>query len=658
MLPAPSEPIERASPYVFRYALNENADGYSTPYWDWPRWEREIDVLAASGINEVLVERGTDVVLYRTFRDFGYSDSEIRRWITLPAHQNWQLMDNLCCFDEPISRQLLSQRSQSARQMIGRLRELGITPVLPGYFGIVPDDFADRHPGAHVVAQGMWNGFKRPGWLDPRDPRFAAVAASYYRHQRELFGDTSIYDMEPFQEGGTPGDIPVSAAAKCIQQALNRAHPNALWMILAWQNNPSPALLDGVDRSRLLIVDLDQGRTPNEHREVEFRGARYLFGGLWEFGGRTTLGANLYDYAERMPKMGTRAVSKMAGTALFSEGLDTNPVAFTLFTEMAWRTEPVDLLQWSRGYALSRYGCDDPHARRAWQILMQTAYGGHADGISGHGERDAAPESLFNAQPSLTATATSTWAPDQLRYDPKRFADALAELLQVAAPVRATATYQYDLVDVARQALANWSREALPQIKDAYDHRNEPLFRELTDRWLSMMDLENTLLASNSSFLLGPWLNWVTPWAANEDELRRLQYDARSILTTWGDRMASEAGLHDYGNRDWAGLVSGYYRPRWQLYFQRLDESLKTGRDPGAIDWFQIGERWNRSMTQYAAQPHGDSWLEANRVVLELGIAKSAEKGSGQERSSAATALSKKEDAHGDSQSPPSAQRR
>jgi len=619
-LPAPSKKIEKESPYAFRYALNENTDGYSTPYWNWPRWEREIDLLAASGTNAVLVERGTDVVLYQTFRDFGYSDSEIRGWITAPAHQNWQLMGNLCCFDGPISQQILDKRMRSARQIVARLRELGITPVLPGYFGIVPDDFASRHPGAHVVVQGMWNGFRRPGWLDPRDPLFAAVAASFYRHQRELFGDTSIYDMEAFQEGGTPGEVPVSAAANCIQQALSRAHPGALWMTLAWQNNPSPALLAGVDRNLLLIVDIVQGRTPKEHRETDFLGARYLFGGLWEFGGRTTLGANLYDYAVRLPKMGARPESKMAGTAFYCEGLDTNPAAFTLFTEMAWRTEPVDLSHWSQEYAVSRYGYDDEHARRAWQILMQTAYAGRADGASGHGERDSAPESLFDAQPSLTARTASMWAPDELRYDPRQFEQAFAELLQAAASVRATPTYRYDIVDLARQSLANWSRQALPQIKDAYDRRNEPLFRKLTDRWLRMMDLEDTLLATDSSFLLGPWLNSVSSWTGNEDELRRLNYDARSILTIWGDRTASDAGLHDYGNKDWAGLVSGYYRPRWQLYFERLDESLKTGRPPGAIDWFQFGEQWSRSMTQYGSRPRGDSWLEADRAARELDI--------------------------------------
>ena len=101
--PLPAAPIEGETPYRHRYALNENVDGYTAPYWDWPRWQREIDVLALSGINEVRIERGTDSVLYQTFREFGYEDAEIRAWITQPAHQNWQLMGNLCCFDGPIS---------------------------------------------------------------------------------------------------------------------------------------------------------------------------------------------------------------------------------------------------------------------------------------------------------------------------------------------------------------------------------------------------------------------------------------------------------------------------------------------------------------------------------------------------------------------------
>jgi alpha-N-acetylglucosaminidase len=140
-LPLPAAVIEKETPYAYRYALNRNVDGYTAPYWSWPRWEHEIDVLALSGINAIIVERGMDTVLYRTFRAVGYSDADIRGWVTQPAHQNWQLMGNLCCFNGPISRSLLAKRAASARQIIARLRELGMTPVLPGFYGIVPADF-------------------------------------------------------------------------------------------------------------------------------------------------------------------------------------------------------------------------------------------------------------------------------------------------------------------------------------------------------------------------------------------------------------------------------------------------------------------------------------------------------------------------------------
>jgi len=33
----------------------------------------------------MIIERGSGEVLYQTFRDFGYTDRAIRKWLTLPA---------------------------------------------------------------------------------------------------------------------------------------------------------------------------------------------------------------------------------------------------------------------------------------------------------------------------------------------------------------------------------------------------------------------------------------------------------------------------------------------------------------------------------------------------------------------------------------------
>jgi alpha-N-acetylglucosaminidase len=616
-LPVPTTVIEMETPYPWRYALNENVDGYSAPYWDFAHWQRELDFLALSGINALLLERGTDMVLYRTFRDFGYSDAEIRAWITEPAHQNWQLMGNLCCFNGPISRALLVKRAASARRIVARLRELGITPVLPGFYGIVPQDFRQRFPAAHVIAQGEWAGFTRPDWLDPRDPLFARLAASFYRHQRELFGDTTIYDMEVFQEGGDPGDVPVAPAARAVQAALLASHPGARWMMLAWQGNPRAELLAGVDRTHLLIIDIDHDRVPRDDRQHDFEDAPFLFGGIWEFGGRTTLGANVDNITTRLQRL-ARTNTNMAGTALFTEGMGTNPFALDLFTEMAWRAAPLDLGSWARHYAQRRYGADDPHAVAAWKVLTTTAYDIRIDDVVFNSERDAAQESLFDAQPSLTAQHASNWSPEGMRYDAAAFRQALAELLR-SAPRSPGGTH--DLVDVARQTLANESRVLLPQIAAAYTARDRARFGTLTARWLHLMDLEDELLATDRTFLLGTWLSQVAPWASTPAERVRLEYDARSLLTTWGDRKASEdAKLHDYGNRDWAGLTRDYYRARWERYFRSLDEELRTGQAAPPIDWFAIGEAWNRDTRSYPDQPRGDPYEVAGRVARELGI--------------------------------------
>jgi alpha-N-acetylglucosaminidase len=134
------------------------------------------------------------------------------------------------------------------------------------------------------------------------------------------------------------------------------------------------------------------------------------------------------------------------------------------------------------------------------------------------------------------------------------------------------------------------------------------------------MKLEDDLLATNQFFLLGRWLSYLPAWSSSPADLSRIEYDAHSILTTWGDRVASE-DLHEYGNRDWSGLISSYYAPRWQLYFDSLETALKTGTEPKPIDWYKFGDAWNRSSTRFAANPSGDPYTAGLTIAKALGLA-------------------------------------
>jgi alpha-N-acetylglucosaminidase len=621
-LPAVPAAVTREANVPHRFAFNDTNEGYTGAYRTWAEWERQIDVLALHGINEVLVYVGADAVYYDTFREFGYSDAELRSWIPAPGHQPWWLLQNMSGFGGPVSGRLIADRAALGRKIVDRLRRLGMTPVLPGYFGTVPPSFTAKNPGARVVPQGTWVGFARPDWLDPRNPYFARVAEAFYRNQRERFGDTTMYKMDLLHEGGNPGDVPIGEAATSVETALRTAHPDAIWAILGWQVNPRRQILTAVDRTRMLILDGLSDRFPTvTDRDADWLGTPYAFGSIWNFGGHTAIGANAPDWVSLYPQWRDRPGSALAGTAMMPEAADNNPAALELFTELAWTPATIDLDTWFARFAWSRYGTvgaagaggGDPHAVAAWRVLRRTAYNmTRADSWS------EAPDGLFGARPSLTATSAAAWSPPRPRYDLVAFDQALTELLGVHPSLRNSSAYRYDLVDVARQALSNHSRLLLPQLKAAHDAKDQRRFGELSARWLRWMRLMDDVLATSDRHLLGRWLAAARSWGGSDAERARLEYDARSLISTWGGRAASEAGLHDYANREWSGMVGGLYLRRWKAYLDELGAALRENRPPRTIDWFALEDAWAHGTERYRTRPSGDSYRAAQRVQAAL----------------------------------------
>ncbi|NBE53197.1 alpha-N-acetylglucosaminidase [Streptomyces boluensis] len=607
-LPEPDRPLERAATVPHRFVFNDTHDGYTAPYADWPRWERMIDVLALHGCNEVLVTAGQEAVYHRLLQDFGYSDTEARGWLPAPTHQPWWLLQNMSAYGGPLGHELIGKRADLGRRIADRLREFDMRPVLPGYFGTVPDGFAERNPGARTVPQGDWSGLKRPDWLDPRTDSFAEVAAAFYRHQGELFGEVDVFKMDLLHEGGSAGDVPVPEAARAVESALRRARPGATWAILGWQANPRRELIDALDKRHLLIVDGLSDLETVTDREKDWGGAPYAFGTIPNFGGRTTIGAKTHMWTERFTVWRDKPGSKLVGTAYMPEAAERDPAALELFTELAWRDEAVDRAQWFQEYADLRYGGRDGQAREAMAALRDTAYR-----IT---SKDGRPhDSIFAARPSLTANSGTYYATHTPAFPPGGFDRAFAALLGVREPLRGSDAYRHDLTDVARQALANRSWQLLPQLRAAYGRKDLETFRALARLWLKLMRLSEDVTGSHRAFLLGPWLDDALRTASSPTEAEQLERTARVLITTWADRATADGGrLARYANRDWHGLIGDFHLPQWTAYLDELEDALAAGREPRPFDWYAVEEPWTRERKSYPLRPPNDAYRTARQA--------------------------------------------
>lgn len=184
----------------YRYDLNYCTYSYTMAFWDWERWEKEIDWMALHGINLPLAITGTDVVWYQVLNRLGYSKEEINSFIAGPAFQAWWLMNNLEGWGGPNPDSWYEQQADLQKKIVKRMREYGIEPVLPGY--------ASEKGGLRDYAHREWSGLLKD---------------VYYVRWKTFFdqGPDSQVDYYAMDEKWTKQTNPysVSSSDDCIESA-------------------------------------------------------------------------------------------------------------------------------------------------------------------------------------------------------------------------------------------------------------------------------------------------------------------------------------------------------------------------------------------------------------------------------------------------------
>ncbi len=574
--------------------------GYTMLFWGWEQWEREIDLMALSGVTTPLAMVGAELVWIETLEEFGYTKEQALEFLTGPAFLPWLLMGNMEKEGGPLPQHWLDAQLALQKKILARMREYGMTPVLQGFYGMVPQFL--NNP-AMTINQGTWNDLERPLLLAPTDPLFDKFADAWYRNSEKLFGKVDYYAGDLFHEGGHSGNLNVGECAGRVQSAMQRNSPGSKWVIQSWGGNPSKALLSGLNPEHTIIVDICAEYWDRWHEREGFEGFPWVWGHITNWGGNIGSHGRLEAIASEplRARNDPKASRSMVGIGAFPEGTEVNPVTFDLANEMRWHQEELDLEQWIAHYAKRRYNTSNETLQKSWKVFLNTIYGTW-DG----GRRPS--ESVFCAPPSLKGEAitASAWSQCKIYYDPKEFAQGVKLFLSEAESFAQSETYQYDAVDLVRQYIDDLAREAYYEFVEHYKNGNTEEFEKWSARFLELLSQQDRLLSTHPMFHVGRWLDFARNYSDDPQTRKLYEYNARLLIGTWTQKPSA---VRDYGHRTWGGMLEDYYLPRWSTFIEHLKNST-----PNAPTLSPSGE----NTTQEEGTIHGGQTKNLDTINQQL----------------------------------------
>ncbi|KAI3759359.1 hypothetical protein L6452_07117 [Arctium lappa] len=281
-------------PVPWNYYQNAVTSSYTFAWWDWQRWEKEIDWMALQGINMPLAFTGQEAIWQKVFETFNISSSELDDFFGGPAFLAWSRMANLHGWGGPLPQSWLDQQLRMQKKILARMYELGMTPVLPAFSGNVPAALKNVYPSAKITRLGNWFTVdSNPKWcctylLDATDPLFIEIGKAFIQQQIKEYGRSShIYNCDTFDENTPPTDDPeyISSLAAAIFKGMQSGDDDAVWLMQGWLFAYDPywrppqmqALLHSVPIGKMIVLDLFAEVNPIWTTSDQFYGVPYIW---------------------------------------------------------------------------------------------------------------------------------------------------------------------------------------------------------------------------------------------------------------------------------------------------------------------------------------------------------------------------------------------
>ena len=550
----------------YRVYMNYCTLDYSMCWWNFARWEKEIDFMAMNGINMPLAVVGTEAVWYETLQEFGFTKEEALHFISGPAFWAWQLMTNIDSYLPPENENYIYERMELGKKILDRYLEFGMYPIQQGFSGHVPALLKEKYPHAKILMQRGWCLYPKTAQLDPLDPLFSEFGTVYLHKMKELFGNHHFIACDPFHEGTPPksGKAYLHEVGRAIDRLYKNFDSESVWVMQAWTMREH--IVKAVPKNRLLILDLNSEKTPQNQN---CWGYPVISGMLHDFGGKNAMQGKLEKHSKNVYLKLKNDGANVVGTGMFMEGIEQNPVVYDLQFELLTASTKIDLDPWINNYILRRYGKFDETLKIAWNILLETCY--RSDGYE-----ENRVGSCIASRPQMIPVSAGPCCNDEPFYDTAKFEKAVALFLSVSDRFRDSDGYQYDLCDLTRQAMSNHFYNQQIRFAAAYKKKDIAAVEETAKKQLSLLADLDSLLSHRKELCFSRWINDCHNLATDEKEKRYFDMNARTLLTSWGDIRSNTSALYDYAWREWSGLIKEYYYKRWKMFYNRVLFCLKT----------------------------------------------------------------------------------
>lgn len=555
------------SPFAHHYMFNVCTYGYSMPYWDWERWEKEIDWMALHGIDMPLALVGYEAIIARVWKKMGLTDEEINSYFVGPAHLPWMRMGNVSGIDGPLNEDWHRQQIALQHKILNRMKSLGMKPICPGFPGFIPEAFKRIYPNLHII-QTHWGGAFCNWMISPQEELFSKIGTAFIREWEKEFGKNDYYLVDSFNEM----DIPFPAKGSKeryellasygdkVYQSIRHGNPDAVWTMQGWMfgyqrhiwdYETLGALVSKVPDDKMLLLDLAVDYNRHFwHSEVNWEYYKGFYNKPWVYsvipsmGGKTGMTGILDFYANgHLEALSSPNKGRLLAHGMAPEGIENNEVIYELLSDAGWSDKEIDIHEWLKDYSSNRYGSYPTAVRRCWDLLLESVYGTFTD----H------PRYNWQFRPGTVRNGSININPS--------FFKAIESFVEVSGQMKDNPLYMADLAELTALYLGGKAELLVKAIDWQYEIGDTARAAKFEKDFEHIMLGMDALLSTHPTLRLERWIEFAHKQAMTPEQRRQYERNAKRIVTIWGPP------VDDYSARVWSGLIRDYYLPRWKHYF-------------------------------------------------------------------------------------------